>query len=293
MLHSIYNDILTVEIAEKGAELRSIKSKKDECEYLWQGDAKYWEDRSPIMFPICSSVFEGKYNAGGKEYELGLHGFAQYCTFSASKTSDSEISLTLTSSDETRKVYPFDFSLEIIYSLSGNALTATANIKNTGSETMHATFGAHPGFNVPLDGKSEFESYYIEFSEPSVPSQIVLSPKCAVTGELKPLAFENKKILRLRHDLFIPDGIFMSGMPKSLTLRSDTDSCSVTVKYDDMDYLGIWQEYGADTPFICIEPWCAPPTNDGKTREDIETKKGLFHIAAGDTRSVSYSIELN
>ena len=293
MIHTISNDILTVEISEKGAELWSVKRKDNDCEYLWQGNAKYWEDRSPIMFPICSSVFEGRYRAGGKEYELGLHGFAQYCIFSASKISDSEISFTLTSSDETRKIYPFDFLLEIVYSLSGNTLTVKANIKNTGSDTMHAAFGAHPGFNVPLDGKSEFESYYIEFSEPSIPKQIVLSPECAVTGELKPLELEDKKILRLRHDLFIPDGIFMSEMPKSLTLRSDSDSRSVTLKYNDMEYLGIWQEYGADTPFICIEPWCAPPTNDGKTREDIETKKGLFHIEAGDTRSVSYSIELN
>ena len=70
MIHSISNDILTVEISEKGAELRSIKSKVDGCEYLWQGNAEYWEDRSPTIFPICSSVFEGKYTYGDKEYEM-------------------------------------------------------------------------------------------------------------------------------------------------------------------------------------------------------------------------------
>ena len=293
MLHSIYNDILTVEIAEKGAELRSIKSKGDECEYLWQGDPKYWEDRSPTIFPICSSVFEGKYTCGGKEYEMGLHGFAQYSLFKAERASDAEISFSLLSSDETKKIYPFDFELRVIYKLEGNKLTVTANIKNTGSDTLHATFGAHPGFNLPLDKESAFESYFIEFSEKSVPDQILLSPECAVTGETAPLMLEDGRILRLRHDLFIPDGIFMSGMPKGLTLRSSTDSHKVTVKYDDMDYLGIWQEYGLDTPFICIEPWCAPPTNDGKTREDLATKKGLFHIAANDEKTVSYSMEFN
>ena len=61
MTHSIFNDILTVEIAEKGAELMSVKSNKDGCEYLWQGDAKYWEDRSPVLFPICSSVADDIY----------------------------------------------------------------------------------------------------------------------------------------------------------------------------------------------------------------------------------------
>ena len=293
MLHSISNDTLTIKIAEKGAELMSIKANADGCEYLWQGDAKYWEDRSPILFPICSSVYEGKYTYKGKEYEMGLHGFAQYSVFRAEKTSDTEISFVLSSSDETKKIYPFDFELTITYTLEANKLTVTANIKNTGKETLHATFGAHPGFNLPLDGKSEFESYFIEFSEPCVPEKIILSPECAVTGEVEDLALEDKKILRLRHDLFIPDGIFMSGMAKALTLRSDSDTHSVTVKYDKMEYLGIWQEYGVDTPFICIEPWCAPPTNDGKTREDIETKKGLFHIEKGEDKEVSYSIEFN
>lgn len=293
MLHSIWNDIITVEIAEKGAELRSIKSKKDECEYLWQGDAKYWEDRSPTIFPICSSVFEGKYTYGGKEYEMGLHGFAQYSVFRTERISNTEISFVLTSSEESKKIYPFDFELCVSYKLEENKLTVTATIKNTGSDTLHATFGAHPGFNIPLDGKSKFESYLIEFSEQSVPEQILLSPECAVTGETAPVSLEDGKILRLRHDLFIPDGIFMSGMPKSLVLRSETDTHSVTVKYDDMDYLGIWQEYGMDTPFICIEPWCAPPTNDGKTREDLKTKKGLFHITANDEKTVAYSMEFN
>ena len=293
MLHSISNDILTVEIAEKGAELRSIKRTSDGCEYLWQGDAKYWEDRSPTIFPICSSVFEGKYTYGGKEYEMGLHGFAQYSTFNANKISDSEISFYLPSSDETKKIYPFDFELYVAYKLDGNRLTVTATIKNAGIDTLYATFGAHPGFNIPLDEKSEFESYFIEFSGRSVPQQILLSPECAVTGETAPLSLEDGRILRLRHDLFIPDGIFMSGMPKALALRSTTDAHSITVKYDDMDYLGIWQEYGSDTPFICIEPWCAPPTNDGKTREDLSTKKRLFHIAAKDEKTVSYSMEFN
>ena len=289
MTHSIFNDILTVEIAEKGAELMSVKS-KDGCEYLWQGNAKYWEDRSPVLFPICSSVFGDTYTYRGKEYKMGLHGFAQYEIFSADKKSDTEITFSITSNDKTREVYPFDFIFSITYTLDGNKLSVSANIKNTGSDVLHATFGAHPGFNTPLGGEGVFEDYYIEFSEEAVPEKIFVAP---VTGKTEPLILEDKKILRLHHDLFIPDGIFMSGMAKELTLRSTSGKRSVKLSYDDMEYLGIWQEYGTDTPFICIEPWCAPPTNDRKTREDLETKKGLFHIPARQDKKVSYSIEFN
>ncbi len=293
MIHTISNDILKVEICSKGAELRSVK-RADGCEYLWQGDAKYWEDRAPVLFPICSTVFGNVYTCRGKEYELGMHGFAQHKEFDVNKKSESEIAFTIKSDDGTKKVYPFDFIFELTYTLSGETLTASARIINTGDITLPATFGAHPGFNVPLTAGNAFESYYMEFSKACEPDKIILSnPECFVTGETEKVALEDGKILRLRHDLFIPDGIFMSGMADTITLRSDSDDRSVTVSYKDMPYLGIWQEYTDDTPFICIEPWCAPPTNDGKTREDIDTKKGLFHIGAGEEKLVSYSMSFN
>ena len=53
MLYYIENDILKVAVSDKGAELFSVVSKSDGCEYIWQGDSKYWEDRAPILFPIC------------------------------------------------------------------------------------------------------------------------------------------------------------------------------------------------------------------------------------------------
>ena len=56
-METLSNSILTVQIAEHGAELQSIK--KDGKEYLWQGDAKFWGRRSPVLFPIvdvCGTI---------------------------------------------------------------------------------------------------------------------------------------------------------------------------------------------------------------------------------------------
>ena len=61
MLKKIENDYLSAEINELGAELFSIKSKKTNIEYLWQGDSKYWSGRSTVLFPICGRLFSGKY----------------------------------------------------------------------------------------------------------------------------------------------------------------------------------------------------------------------------------------
>ena len=56
MLHILENDVLRVAIDDHGAQLMSILGKKDNTEYLWQGDARYWKDRAIMLFPICVLV---------------------------------------------------------------------------------------------------------------------------------------------------------------------------------------------------------------------------------------------
>ena len=50
MIYSLENDLLSVKINSRGGELWSVKD-KGSTEYLWQGNAKYWEDRAPNLFP--------------------------------------------------------------------------------------------------------------------------------------------------------------------------------------------------------------------------------------------------
>lgn len=56
MKQTLQNDLLTVVIDSKGAELQSIKSNVTGHEYLWQGDSRFWGRRSPVLFPIVGAV---------------------------------------------------------------------------------------------------------------------------------------------------------------------------------------------------------------------------------------------
>ena len=58
MIYTISNDKLCVKISDFGAELQSVTDLADGCEYIWQGDAKYWDDRAPTLFPICGRFTE-------------------------------------------------------------------------------------------------------------------------------------------------------------------------------------------------------------------------------------------
>ena len=88
-MDKISNSILTVEISEHGAELQSIK--KNGKEYLWQGDAKFWGRRSPVLFPNVGRVWNDQYRHAGNTYEIGQHGFARDMDFQVTYKDDDGI----------------------------------------------------------------------------------------------------------------------------------------------------------------------------------------------------------
>lgn len=92
-LYTLENDVISVVINSIGAELYSIKTKADGCEYLWQGDPEYWSGRSYNLFPICGRLTEGKYTYNGKTCEMNLHGFARDSEFSLIKREAGELSI--------------------------------------------------------------------------------------------------------------------------------------------------------------------------------------------------------
>lgn len=286
MVYTLKNEFITVKISSRGTEIVSVT--KNGCEYVWQGDPEFWASRAPILFPICGRLFGGKYTFGGKEYEMNLHGFARASEFEAVKMTDTYAEFRLCANAETKACYPFDFELTVVYTLDGSSVKSSAVIKNVGDKTLPATFGAHPGFNVPLDCGS-FEDWYLEFCEDCTPDELVFSDTCFNTGMKKAYPLKDGRILPLRHSLFDIDAIFMDRIAPSVTLKSDKSQRYVTLKYDGMPYLGIWHKPRTEAPYVCIEPWCGLPSFDGKI-DDMATKNDMFHIEAGKEKTVSYEI---
>lgn len=281
MNYTIKNDVLTVEIASKGAELMSIK--KDGVEYVWQGDPAYWSGRAYNLFPACGRMYEGKYICRGKTYEMKIHGIVRYMECDVSEHEADRIVFTLESNEETKKIYPFDFKYFAEFKLEGNKLITKYTAVNTGDTILPCTFGGHPGFNVPLD-KGEFEDYYLEFSEECAPEEAFFSHSGKVEGLLR-----DKKFIDLKHSLFDNDSFFMTGCADTVTLKSDKSEREVTVVYPELKYLGVWHMPKMDAPYVCIEPWCGSPAPIGQY-SDIDTMADMFHLEPNEIKSVSFDI---
>ena len=291
MVYSIKNSFMEVCINGKGAEIVSIVNNETFREYIWQGDEKYWMGHAPVMFPICGRLYKGKYKYTRKNYEMPNHGIARASTFRVTAAKNDELTLTLQANEETLAKYPFNFRLDITFKLTDNCLEVIHTVKNEDKKELIFTLGGHPAFNVPLNDEFQFEDYYVEFDKECDAMRVDFSPACFCTKDDKLYNGGSVKRIDLKHELFDDDAIFLYNTDKRITLKSDKSEESVTLSFDNMKYIGLWHAPKTDAPYLCIEPWCGIPANEGVV-DDLETKEEMMHLPTGFTFSNSYKIEI-
>ena len=291
MIYAIENDDIQVKISSLGAEMMSIFNKENAGEYLWQGDESYWSGRAPVMFPICGRLYDGKYTYLGKEYTMPNHGIARASEFSLSSCSGDRITLTLKSSEETKKHYPFDFIFNVTFKLARNTLEITYEVKNIDAGDIIFAVGGHPAFNVPINNEGAFEDYYVEFGNACNAMRVDFSPKCFCTKDDKLFKQGGTKRIDLSHNLFDDDAIFLYNIDKTITLKSDKYNHKVRLKFERMKYVGLWHMPKTDAPYICIEPWSSIPANEGVV-DNLLTKEEMIHLPSGYTYKNSYTITI-
>lgn len=270
---TLKNEQLTAVICERDAELKSLK--REETEYIFEGDPAIWSYSAPMVFPICGALKDGKFTYRGKEYALMKHGFARTSIFDAKKLSDASAVFTLCSTEETKSAYPFDFELRVIFTLDNESIRVKYEVENLGADSMYFSIGSHEAyktvggierFDVVFDGAVDLCKTVIEgdlTTEKTVP---VLK-----SGARFPLCerdFEN-------------GGIVIRDIPtKSAALIERDTGRGVRVDFPDMKHMLLW--HMVDAPYMCIEPWSGLPdavSSDGR----LENKLDITELSPGKT----------
>lgn len=283
---TISNDRYTVTVSDKGAELQSFYDIKADIEYIWTGNPDIWKERSPLLFPIVGKQKDDYYEYEGEQYSMPMHGFAKECSFT--RVLDNNIlSYSLSSSDEIRSYYPFDFELIITYTLADNSLLICFDIKNPDYKPLPFSIGAHPGFNVPLVKGESYTDYYLLFEAEETSDRYPLKERLLSN----PVPYlKSQTTLPLSPDIF-NDGalIFKDLKSKRIDLRSRNNSHGVRVDFKDFSYLGLWAFPNA--PYICIEPWNGIASSLDSDHS-ILNKEGMHLLAPGESASYTYSISV-
>lgn len=247
MIVTLSNSKLSAQINAKGAELVSLKSNESNEEFIWEGNPAFWGKHSPVLFPIVGTLKNNSYTYNDKKYQLLRHGFARDSDFKLIRSKTSEATFALQSSDESRKVFPFEFELQLTYTLVDNQLIIRYTVINLDSKAIPFSIGAHPAFALPND----FENYSLTFSDQETLKCYTLENDL-VSDTTFEIELTNKK-LPLTYSTFANDAlIFKNLSSKEITILEDSHP-KLKVVFDDFKNLGIWTKVGA--PFICIEPW--------------------------------------
>ena len=138
MIFRIESDKMHFSFSDVGAEMLSAAS-NDGFEYIWQGDESFWEKHAPLLFPFCGRLKDSKFNYNGKEYEMGCHGFLSKSLMEVIKHTNSSITFSLSDSENTKAVFPFDFCITVSYEVIDNTLHAKCIVENTG-ESISSMF---------------------------------------------------------------------------------------------------------------------------------------------------------
>jgi galactose mutarotase-like enzyme len=194
---------------------------------------------------------------------------------------ENSATFALKSSSETLKKYPFDFELQLIYTLENKSLKIEYKVINNGKSKMPFSIGAHPAFAL----SGNFEDYSLSF-EKEEPLHYYLLEEGLISNKTDTISLDKDK-LNLNYKLFENDAlVFKKITSKSITILENSKPF-LKVNYSDFPDLGIWTPTNA--PFICIEPWFGY-SDTVKNFGNLFEKEGIQILEANAIFNSNFSI---
>ena len=292
MIMTLCNDIITIEVCEHGAELVSLK--KDGREYLWTGDAQYWNRHAPILFPAVGKPYNNELHIDGKTYPMKQHGFARDSIFECVNAERCKcVSLRMKENDLSAS-YPYRLGLEVQYRLAGSKVEVVWTVENLDNKEAYFQIGAHPGFLLPDYNAADEIHGYIRYREckgrPVNP--VVIS--ALKDGNRVPFATPQnfKSEMSLKADTFVHDALMFEGGQVAEAILCDKEGTPVLgVSCPQAEAYGIWAPHKEDCPFVCLEPWCGICDPYGFTG-DISTRQYIHCLPPQEKYTFTYTIEI-
>ena len=289
MNYEIKNSFIKAKIKSFGAELNSLQKIDEDLEYIWQGDSKYWNRHSPILFPIVGRLKEDSYTYQNQKYNMTQHGFARDKEFELVINEADFIEFRLKSDEKTLEIYPFSFELYLSYKLEKNSLIVSYKVINKSDDKMLFSIGAHPAFNWTLKEDEKKENYFLEFENIKETKRYFLNDKGLVYDSVDLKIIDNK--IALNEELFKNDALVFEDLNiKTLTLKNSINENYIKLNFENFPYLGIWSK-PTGAPFICIEPWFGV-ADDENSNQNFEDKKGIITLEKDEIFSCFYIIEI-
>jgi galactose mutarotase-like enzyme len=256
---------------ERGGIIFSYGVQGEELLYLNE-ETFFNEDKNvrggiPILFPISGQLANGTYEWEGKTYTMSNHGFARNASWEViGQETDNRASLSIriTSNEQTKLSYPFDFTVIFTYVLEGGKLTIKQEYNNASQSPMPIYPGFHPYFKTNeknLAYETDATKYY-DYNDDQVKQ---------FTGRVD--------LTNLKESV-----VFLDSNDSSISFGDPAEKKRIKLSYgEQFKYIVLWTESGNE--FVCVEPWMA------KT-DELNRKEELVMIDGNESLEIEFSIEL-
>ncbi len=286
------NERMKAAVDERGAELCSLIEKSDGMEYIWQADPAIWGRHAPLLFPIIGRLKDKEYTLGGKTYSITQHGFGRDLTFSGLQVNASCVELTLVQNEDTKKMYPYDFSLTIRYTLEDRRLKKEHIVRNPNDIPLYYEVGGHDAYNICLTDGETIRDSYILFEGCNELHPLQLDENILITGEHDTISLDEGR-LWIDRETFRNDALMLEELPvRQVRICSRRHRRQIVVSFEDFDYVGVWSMYKPfDVPYVCIEPWSSLPDCSYLGKE-LEKKPGVRCVAPRSSETLAFTTEI-
>lgn len=279
---TLSNSQISVAIKTLGTELCSIKNKLNR-EFMWEGNPNFWGKHSPVLFPIVGTLKNNTFYHNDTKYTLTRHGFARDMEFELIEKTEDSATFSIQSNSATLPNYPFEFELQIQYTLINTTVEIDYKVVNKDNSEIPFSIGAHPAFALP----SSFEDYNLDF-EKVEPLEYTLLENDLVSQQTEKIHTDTNRV-PLTYELFKRDAlIFKKLQSNSLTIIEE-EKPILKVHFQDFPSLGIWTKVGA--PFICLEPWFGY-SDTTESNGNLFEKEGVIVLEANAKFQAKFSIEI-
>lgn len=291
MNYSISNELLSVAVQKNGIELCSIFNKRNQQEYMWQGNPEIWANHAPVLFPVVGMQKDGHTRINDFFYNMPKHGLIRGSDKpELIEETNSSLTFRFHWDEDSYRLFPFKFSFESTFLIGDNVITVTHKVTNLDDIELPYNFGEHPAFNCPLFEGEQYEDYHIELERTETSETHLINDKGLLTGETLP-CLDNSNKIALHKKLFDRDALIFNDLrSRKASLVSKDHGPVLTVDFPGYPYLGIWAKPAA--PFVCIEPWHGI-TDHVDSDHDFLKKDQLIILQKGTSRSHSYSITIH